>query len=129
MNKRSTAMNSVTHPLRVNFVSSSGYPELKLLGMTFAPGKKQKGALSGTWDRDLSMDLDRLKEFYGIRTIVSLVEDFELVDLSIRDLELECAQRDINLIRFPIKDGSIPTSITGFIGMVEHIASIISQGE
>ena len=38
-------MNSETHPIRADFVRSDKFPILNRLGMTFAPGKKQKGAV------------------------------------------------------------------------------------
>ena len=55
------ARTSTTHPLRVDFVDTA---DLKLpgrLGLTFAPGKKQRHAQTGSWDRDLEIDLRALK--------------------------------------------------------------------
>ena len=45
-----------------------------LCSMTFAPGKKQAHSMTGiAWDRDLDMDLDRLKTFYNIHSLISLM--------------------------------------------------------
>ncbi len=43
---KSNFMTSETHPLRVSFLKSEEFPVLNKLGLTFAPGKKQRGALS-----------------------------------------------------------------------------------
>ena len=42
---------SQSHPLRIAEVSAG--PNCGLIGITFAPGKKQKSAFSGLWDRSL----------------------------------------------------------------------------
>jgi hypothetical protein len=46
--------------------------------MTFAPGKKQKQSMSGCqWDRDLDVDLERLKTEYNTYSLVSLMRPNE----------------------------------------------------
>ena len=65
-----TARTSATHPLRVDFVDAE---ELKLpgrLGLTFAPGKKQRHAQTGSWDRDLETDLRVLRDEFGTDLLV-----------------------------------------------------------
>ena len=66
---------SQTDPLIVNFVIVKAPGRL---GMTFAPGKWQEGALSGRWARDLDVDLDRLSMVYGAELVVSVMEEEEL---------------------------------------------------
>lgn len=51
---------SESHPLRVDFLQSEEFPVLNNLGMTFAPGKKQKGAMTGNWNRRMYLDMLRL---------------------------------------------------------------------
>ena len=48
-----TARTSATHPLRVDFVDAEALNLPGRLGLTFAPGKKQRYAQTGSWDRDL----------------------------------------------------------------------------
>ena len=49
---------SITHPLEIAEVEvAPGYGKV---GITFCPGKKQKHAATGEWDRDLDIDLDAI---------------------------------------------------------------------
>src|ERR687885_124786 len=93
---------STTHPLRVDFVDSA---ELKLpgrLGLTFAPGKKQRDALTGSWDRGLGTDLRALRE--------------------------QAPRFGMEVLWFPIRDGSVPTSLPEFHEAVGRIAGYLRSG-
>ena len=48
-----------------------------LIGMTFCPGKIQPGGLSGNWRRDLTTDLDAIRD-WGAVVVVTLMEAHEL---------------------------------------------------
>jgi len=120
---------SESHPIIVNFIDSIEFPILNQLGMTFAPGKKQRGALTGDWNRDLSMDLRRLREYYKTDILVSLVEDFELTELQITGLSDVCKASGIELIRFEIRDGSVPASNELFSGLVSRIVRELEIGK
>ena len=65
------ARTSLTHPLEI----ASLQPGLGLgrIGVTFCPGKKDRHAMTGGWDRDLGMDLDAVAG-WGASTIVTLLE-------------------------------------------------------
>jgi len=126
---KSDFMTSETHPLRVDFLESSEYPLLRKLGLTFAPGKKQLGAVSGNWDRDLKSDCYRLRHHYQMDTLVSLVEESELSDLGIADLENECRVQGIELIRFPLKDFSVPPSPKQFAVLIREIVKRLKDGK
>lgn len=52
---------STTHPIRVDAVLPDG--GWAPVGMSFCPGKKQTGALTGDWDRNLDLDLARIREW------------------------------------------------------------------
>ena len=41
--------------------------------MTFCPGKYDRHAMSGYWDRDLNLDLDAIQE-WGAVAVVTLME-------------------------------------------------------
>lgn len=120
---------SRSHPIRVDFVQSTEFPILNHLGMTFAPGKKQSDAVSGIWDRDLKADLERLSSEFGVASLISLVEDDELDDLQIGDLEEQCNRIKIKLVRFPIRDASMPESINDFVSVVADAVRWLKNGE
>jgi ADP-ribosylglycohydrolase/Flp pilus assembly protein TadD/protein-tyrosine phosphatase/DNA-binding Xre family transcriptional regulator len=122
-------MTSETHPLRVDFIGSEEYPVLQKLGMTFAPGKKQTGALSGNWDRDMTADLARLRDVYQVDTLVSLIEESEFGELNINNFEYECRNHDIELIRFPLRDVSVPPSRTSFARLIREIAKRLTENK
>lgn len=105
------------------------FPELSNLGMTFAPGKKQSDAMSGVWDRDLRADLKRLRERYRISALVSLIEEQELRDLGIERLFDACLEEGIVLIRFPIKDVSVPSDPGEFYKLVDRLADRLKEGK
>lgn len=120
-------MTSRSHPLRADFIQSEEYPILNKLGLTFAPGKKQTGAISGNWDRDLATDLTRLRNDYHTDTLVSLVEESELAELGIHNLEYECRNHNIELIRFPLRDVSVPPSLKSFARLIREIIKLLKQ--
>lgn len=75
---------SDSHPILVDFIDFK-WGDSGRLGITFAPGKKQKDAMTGSWYRDLSKDIDRLAMHYKIGTLVSMVETWEMKELQIGD--------------------------------------------
>ena len=96
---------SKTHPIRVDTVALPGGPPI---GMTFAPGKVQHNAQTGTWRRSLEADLARLSRHHGVDELVCLVEDHELEQLHIPELAARCAAHGITLHRLPIRDRHSP---------------------
>ena len=48
---------STSHPLKIDEVSAGA--GMGKIGITFCPGKKQKTAHTGEWNRDLSIDLSK----------------------------------------------------------------------
>lgn len=120
---------SESHPIIVNFIEAPDFPILRNLGMTFAPGKIQAGAWTGDWNRDLMADLGRLKEFYDTDILISLVEGVELAELQITGLVGACKLLGIELIRFPIPDASVPTSIEAFKTLVNVAVTKLADGK
>jgi ADP-ribosyl-[dinitrogen reductase] hydrolase len=78
-----------------------------LIGVTFAPGKKQRNAATGSWDRDLATDLDAIAA-WNAAAVVSLVEAHELTALQITDLGQEVRRRHMEWHHWPIVDVSVP---------------------
>ena len=66
---------SVTHPLQIAEVEVA--PGFGKIGITFCPGKKQKNAATGSWDRDLALDLDAIAA-WGAAAVLTLLEDQEI---------------------------------------------------
>lgn len=96
---------SITHPLQIAEVSAPGAKGV--IGVTFCPGKKQKNAMSGAWDRDLGLDLDSVK-VWGADTVITLIEPQEMKELGVTDLGRETVIRGMEWLPIPITDGSAP---------------------
>lgn len=77
------------------------------IGICFCPGKKQGGALSGVWDRDLDVDLDTVAA-WNASAVVTLIEDHELVALKVERLGDAVRARHMDWYHLPIRDVSIP---------------------
>jgi ADP-ribosyl-[dinitrogen reductase] hydrolase len=99
------AKTSITSPLRIDAVRVNGTGGF--IGMTLCPGKKDKGILTGPWDRDLGMDLEVIR-LWGAEALVCLVEDFELEFLHVPDLPEQTAAFGIRWYHLPIVDLCAP---------------------
>jgi protein-tyrosine phosphatase len=98
------------------------------LGMTFAPGKKAQG-IDGRWDRDLTVDLARLRQAFATDVLVSLIEEHEFEQLDIRRLPAASEDAGILLDRFPIPDGGVPASPAEFAALVERTVRGLRAGK
>ena len=52
---------SESHPIYIDFIDFKWSENNNRFGITIAPGKEQLHGWSGTWKRNLSKDLDRIK--------------------------------------------------------------------
>jgi ADP-ribosyl-[dinitrogen reductase] hydrolase len=80
-----------------------------IIGVTFAPGKKQVSAFSGKHDRDLAADLDVIAG-WNAAAVVTLVEDHEIKALKIKDIGHEVRRRFMEWHHWPIADVSVPAA-------------------
>lgn len=64
--------------------------------------------MSGVWDRDLDLDLDRIED-WGATTILTLLQPEELELLKVEALPKKTHARALRWIHMPIEDGSVPT--------------------
>lgn len=96
---------SLTHPLQIAEVGSPKFAGQ--IGITFCPGKKQRSAFSGQWDRDLGIDLDTIRD-WGAHTVVTLVEDHELEALAVSHMGDAVRARGMVCHHMPIRDVSVP---------------------
>ena len=84
---------SVSHPLKIATVVS-GISGLGRVGLTFCPGKYDPHGMSGAWDRDLSRDLDTIRD-WGATAVVTLLEHKELTLLRVERLGKEVLRRNM----------------------------------
>ena len=100
-----SARTSLSHPLQIAAVSpGEGWGSV---GITFCPGKKQPGAMTGAWDRDLGLDIEAIAA-WGTSTLVSLVEQHELTSLGVTGLGAAVEAAHMSWLHLPIRDVSRP---------------------
>ncbi|MCP4501160.1 MAG: hypothetical protein GY822_14470 [Deltaproteobacteria bacterium] len=119
-------LTSTTHPIRMDWISKKlpGH-----LGLTFAPGKHATSKFTGgTWERDLDLDLQRLKEEYKIGLLVCLLEDHELTLLKIPKLIETAEELGIETLRLPIPDGGTLPELGPVKTVVDSIRSRLEEG-
>ena len=101
----SNARTSESHPLQVDDVSpGDGFGRI---GITLCPGKKQPGAQSGAWNRDLGLDLDEIQRC-GATAVISLITDEEMECLQVSGLRDAVEERHMEWWHLPIPDVKPP---------------------
>lgn len=100
--KQTTPGTSVSHPLIINTIAVSNGE----LGLTFCPGKKQVNAMTGSWDRDVALDIESVKA-WGAAAVISLLEGFEYDELEVRNLPA-VYQEHFQWFNLPIPDKCAP---------------------
>jgi ADP-ribosyl-[dinitrogen reductase] hydrolase len=96
---------SLTHPLQIAAVSPGS--DLGRIGITFCPGKRQRVAATGTWSRDLGLDIAAIAD-WNAAAVVTLVESHELEALEVTALGAEVARHHMDWVHAPIPDVSTP---------------------
>lgn len=103
----SNARTSESHPLQIGAVKpddGSGR-----IGITLCPGKNDPQALTGSWDRNLGLDLDAI-EHWGATAVISLITDEEIEYLQVRGLRDAVEERHMEWWHLPIPDVNPPGS-------------------
>lgn len=77
------------------------------VGMTLCPGKQQPNALSGAFQRDLSLDLDRVQS-WGAAAVVTLMSQDELSALKVAQLGDEVENRGMLWFQLPVANHQLP---------------------
>jgi ADP-ribosyl-[dinitrogen reductase] hydrolase len=95
---------SFNHPLLIATVPTSGGGAL---GLTLCPGKKDRCALTGAWDRDLETDLASIHA-WGAAAVVTLVHDDELEQLAVPGLGAAVEALGMAWVHLPIVDVAVP---------------------
>lgn len=96
---------SNTHPLRIDDVDIPGVAGT--IGITLCPGKVQPGGVSGSWERDLRIDIQAVKS-WSATAWLNLLTPKEMLDLKVEDLEVAVKGSGIRYYCLPIEDGDIP---------------------
>jgi ADP-ribosyl-[dinitrogen reductase] hydrolase len=96
---------SITHPLQIATVSAG--PGFGQIGITFCPGKYDRHAMTGTWDRDLALDLEAVHD-WGAVAVITLIEPKEMTLLRVEALGAEVMKRGMTWFHLPIVDVSTP---------------------
>jgi len=96
--------------------------------MTFLPGRKADG-ISGRHDRILALDAQALRDAWNVALLVVLVEDHELARFHVADLEQVMIGVGIDVIRFPIPDGRVPSDIDETRRLVCTIQARLDAGD
>lgn len=126
MSKRLT---STTHPIDVHFVPGSALPAKGAIGFTLAPGRKGPG-MDGMHDRDLDLDLNRLRAQHGINVVVSLVTDAEAVERTGVTSAIErraVEARGMEFHHLPVEAGDLPAD-DALVALVQKLRDAVSVG-
>ena len=96
---------SLTHPLLIAEVTTGQHRGK--IGLTLCPGKEQKNAFTGDWQRNLGQDLDVIMQ-WSASAVVTLLSDRELLSLNVPHIGQEIVSRHIHWCQLPIDDGCAP---------------------
>lgn len=119
---------SLSSAIKVDILTSESLMQPGQLAMTMAPGKQDEEN-HVIWERDLQVDLDRLREYYGVDRLVCLLEKEELEHLRIPQLLSEAKARGMATEHLPIPDEGLPASMADFSALVDTVVNAISAGE
>ena len=99
------AKTSLSHPLLITSVPAGA--KRGRVGLTFCPGKYDPHALTGSWERNLALDLDAVRD-WGAAAVVTLLQPYELKLLRVDRLGEEVTRRGMAWLHLPIADGGVP---------------------
>ena len=119
---------SLTHPLYVTWIPLEG--DEGQMGMTLCPGKYQPVASTGSWDRQLDVDLDDLVGM-GTQRLVSLVTDEDMRTLRVETLGMDTQSRGMAWSHLPIPDTTVPTPswLEAALPVLQELVMSVPSGE
>ena len=94
---------SHTHPLRIDTITVGQGK----LGLSICPGKIQSQAQTGSWRRDLDVDLDAVRG-WGAGAVVTLLEREEIGMLQVPGLGDGVMARGMRWVHLPLPNDSVP---------------------
>ena len=122
------AQTSSDSPIQVDFLPLAKLGISGRIGLTQAPGQLFVDSTT-IYDRDLALDLQRLRQVYRIDQLVCLLEPKELKDLGIPDLLAQAEAIGMTTEWFPIADDGIPASLTEFAALVARVVRLATIGK
>ena len=119
--------NSTTHPLYVSWVELEG--DEGALGLTLCPGKYQPVASTGSWDRQLDIDVQALVDM-GVSHLISLITDEDMRMLRVEDLPQQVQNNGLTWNHLPFADTTAPTEawMDQANPVLNHIIGTIPEG-
>lgn len=120
--------NSTTHPIYVSWFQEN--EEQGRLGITLCPGKYQPVASTGSWDRQLDIDIQALKEM-GVDRIISLITKQDMQILRVESLEQEILKNNMTWNHLPFADTTAPSDdwMKEALPIIHEIIESIPKGE
>ena len=100
-----TPRTSITSPLHIDAINLEFGNAA--IGMTLCPGKRGESNYGGPWKRDLSTDMEVIRE-WGCRVLVTVMEPGELEAFHVTNLGACAASVGIQWYHIPITDGDPP---------------------
>lgn len=98
--------NSFTHPLYVTWLPVAD--DAGRLGMTLCPGKYQPVASTGSWERQLDVDIQALVDM-GVNRLISLITEEDMEVLRVTELPDEVTRQGLDWDHLPLPDTTAPT--------------------
>lgn len=96
---------SLSHPIRIAELAIG--IQGGAIGITFAPGKFQEVSMTGSWARDIDLDLALIRA-WGANRLITLIEPWEFEELRIQSLPERAAAHGLIWHGMPITDGAAP---------------------
>ena len=123
--KESVIKTSNSDPIRVDFVDQAALSDKGSLGLTFAPGKyvRQK------WNRDLELDLNRLRREYAVDTLVTLLTGSEIGLLRLDGFFGRVNANGMDAIWIPLEQGKSPEDVESFAAGMSAIGERLKKGQ
>ena len=119
---------SISHPLYINWLPTEG--DEGKIGMTLCPGKYQARSWTGSWDRDLDLDLETLRDA-GVDRLISLVTNEDMEVLRVLDLPQKVGEYGLEWNHLPLEDTTAPDEVwlSKSEPVFAHLLKSIPEGE
>jgi hypothetical protein len=107
--------------------------------MGYIPGnnrkhyEKKKNLVNYIWERDLDEDLSRIRSYFNVSLVISLVKESEYSNhcqgLPFETIRDAYHLHDLDLIMYPMKKDEHPTDIKTYHQLMELITATLSKGK
>lgn len=97
------ARTSLTHPLRIDTIKIGKGQ----LGLSICPGKIQTNAQTGSWTRNLDIDLCAVRD-WGAGTVFTMLEAEEMKALHVPELGKNVRAYGMEWVHIPLPNDAVP---------------------